>query len=49
MPPTIRGRAAGGVFDTLVSVRHSHRIHVEAGLLAEDSARLLREFFRSRR
>lgn len=41
--------AAGSVFDTLVSERHNHRVHVEAGLLAEDSARLLREFFRNRR
>ncbi|HEX7370602.1 MAG TPA: tRNA adenosine(34) deaminase TadA [Rhodanobacteraceae bacterium] len=41
--------AAGSVFDTLVSDRHNHRIEVQAGLLAEASAELLREFFRSRR
>ena len=41
--------AAGSVFDTLVSERHNHRVNVEAGLLAEESAALLREFFRSRR
>lgn len=41
--------AAGSVFDTLVSDRHNHRIEVQGGLLAEDSAALLREFFRSRR
>ena len=41
--------AAGSVFDTLVSERHNHRIQVQGGLLAEESALLLREFFRARR
>ncbi|MFC5525876.1 tRNA adenosine(34) deaminase TadA [Rhodanobacter ginsengisoli] len=41
--------AAGSVFDTLVDVRHNHRIEVAAGLFAEESANLLREFFRARR
>ena len=41
--------AAGSVFDTLVSERHNHRIVVDAGLFAEESADLLRAFFRSRR
>lgn len=41
--------AAGSVFDTLVSPLHNHHIEVRAGLLAEQSASLLREFFRSRR
>ncbi|MEO6925389.1 MAG: tRNA adenosine(34) deaminase TadA [Rhodanobacter sp.] len=41
--------AAGSVFDTLVDVRHNHRIDVAGGLLAEESASLLREFFRARR
>jgi tRNA(adenine34) deaminase len=41
--------AAGSVFDTLVSDRHNHRVHVEGGLLADESATLLREFFRRRR
>ncbi|MBN8482090.1 MAG: tRNA adenosine(34) deaminase TadA [Xanthomonadales bacterium] len=41
--------AAGSVFDTLVSERHNHRVEVESGLLAADSAALLRDFFRSRR
>jgi tRNA(adenine34) deaminase len=41
--------AAGSVFDTLVSERHNHRVLVQGGLLAEASAELLREFFRSRR
>jgi tRNA(Arg) A34 adenosine deaminase TadA len=41
--------AAGSVFDTLVSDRHNHRVAVEGGLLREESAELLREFFRARR
>ena len=40
--------AAGSVFDTLVSDRHNHRVAVQGGLLAPDSATLLREFFRAR-
>jgi tRNA(Arg) A34 adenosine deaminase TadA len=41
--------AAGSVFDTLTSDRHNHRIEVQGGLLADESAMLLRDFFRSRR
>jgi tRNA(Arg) A34 adenosine deaminase TadA len=41
--------AAGSVFDTLVSDRHNHRVLVQGGLLACESAQLLREFFRARR
>jgi tRNA(adenine34) deaminase len=41
--------AAGSVFDTLVSDRHNHRIDVRGGLLADESATLLRDFFRARR
>ena len=41
--------AAGSVFDTLVSDRHNHRIGVQGGLLADESALLLRDFFRARR
>ncbi|MEO8993768.1 MAG: tRNA adenosine(34) deaminase TadA [Rhodanobacter sp.] len=41
--------AAGSVFDTLISERHNHRIEVAGGLLADESASLLREFFRARR
>ncbi|MBQ4853673.1 tRNA adenosine(34) deaminase TadA [Rhodanobacter sp. B2A1Ga4] len=41
--------AAGSVFDTLIDTRHNHRIEVAGGLLAEESAGMLREFFRSRR
>jgi tRNA(adenine34) deaminase len=41
--------AAGSVFDTLTSERHNHRIEVQGGLLADTSATLLRDFFRSKR
>ena len=41
--------AAGSVFDTLVSPLHNHRIVVDKGLRAEESAVLLRAFFRARR
>lgn len=41
--------AAGSVFDTLLDVRHNHRIAVQGGLLAEQSSAMLREFFRARR
>lgn len=41
--------AAGSVFDTLIDVRHNHRIDVRGGLLAEEASTMLREFFRSRR
>ena len=41
--------AAGSVFDTLISERHNHRIDVSVGLLAEESATFLRDFFRARR
>lgn len=44
-----RTGAAGSVFDTLISDRHNHRIDVQGGLLADESAMLLREFFRARR
>lgn len=41
--------AAGSVFDTLISVRHNHRIDVEGGLLADEASAVLRAFFRERR
>lgn len=41
--------AAGSVFDTLDSPLHNHRIQVQGGVLAEEAAGVLREFFRSRR
>ena len=41
--------AAGSVFDTLISDRHNHRVQVEKGLCATESAQLLRLFFKQRR
>ncbi len=41
--------AAGSVFDTLISERHNHRVEVQGGLLADESAVMLRDFFRARR
>jgi tRNA(adenine34) deaminase len=41
--------AAGSVFDVLSEPRLNHRPEVAAGLLADDSAALLRAFFASRR
>ena len=41
--------AAGSVFDTLVSPLHNHRVEVSRGLLADESAAMLCEFFRDRR
>jgi len=41
--------AAGSVFDTLVSPLHNHRVEVARGLLADESASVLRAFFKARR
>jgi tRNA(adenine34) deaminase len=41
--------AAGSVLDVLAEPRLNHRPQVESGLLAEESADLLRAFFASRR
>ena len=41
--------AAGSVLDVLGEPRLNHRPHVQSGLLAQDSADLLRAFFASRR
>lgn len=41
--------AVGSVFDTLISDLHNHRIEVQGGLFANESAALLRDFFRARR
>ncbi|MGZ4185038.1 MAG: tRNA adenosine(34) deaminase TadA [Solirubrobacteraceae bacterium] len=41
--------AAGSVFDILAEPRLNHRPQVAAGLLAEESAELLRSFFATRR
>lgn len=41
--------AAGSVFDILISDRHNHKPEVESGVFAEESTRMLRDFFRGRR
>ena len=41
--------AAGSVLDVLAEPRFNHRPAVEAGLLADESAALLRDFFAARR
>lgn len=41
--------AAGSVHDLLRDRRHTHRVEVEHGLLADESSALLREFFEGRR
>ena len=41
--------AAGSIFDVLGEPRLNHRPEVESGLLADESAALLREFFAARR
>ena len=41
--------AAGGCFDLLADSRHNHRVEINRGCMAEDSANKLREFFRVRR
>jgi tRNA(adenine34) deaminase len=41
--------AAGSVFDIFGSGKVNHRVQVEGGILAEESGRLLTEFFRQRR
>ncbi len=47
--PDPRTGAAGSVYNILQSNELNHRCEVTAGVLAEESARLLRDFFRSRR
>lgn len=47
--PDPKTGAAGGKFDTLLSPQHNHRVEVVGGVLADESASLLREFFRARR
>ncbi len=47
--PDPKTGAAGSVFDTLISPHHNHRVEVIPGLLADEAAALLRDFFRRRR
>lgn len=44
-----RTGSAGSVFDLVRSDELNHRLEVESGLLADESAVLLRAFFRTRR
>ena len=44
-----RAGAGGSVFNVLQSDRLNHRVEVSAGVLARESAELLRDFFRARR
>ena len=41
--------AAGGRFEILSDPAHNHTVKVNGGCLAEESAALLRDFFRMRR
>jgi tRNA(adenine34) deaminase len=47
--PDPKAGAAGSVLDVLNEPRFNHRPEVAGGLLAEESAALLRDFFASRR
>ena len=47
--PDPKAGAAGSILDVLAEPRLNHRPDVAGGLLAEESAALLREFFGSRR
>jgi len=44
-----RAGAAGSVFDILGADRLNHRVEVQGGILAEECASMLRDFFRTRR
>ncbi|MCG7868995.1 MAG: tRNA adenosine(34) deaminase TadA [Candidatus Thiodiazotropha taylori] len=48
--PDPKGGAAGSVFDLLpTDSRFNHRVEVEGGLMMEQSAKLLQDFFRRKR
>lgn len=47
--PDPRTGAAGSIYNILQSNELNHRCEVQGGVLAEESATLLRHFFRSRR
>jgi tRNA(adenine34) deaminase len=47
--PDPKTGACGSVFDLAASPKHNHRIEVRGGVLAEESAALLRAFFAARR
>ena len=41
--------AAGSAFDVLTSPKHNHRVELRGGVLADDCAQLLTDFFQQRR
>lgn len=47
--PDPKAGAAGSVLEVLNHPRLNHRMQVEQGILADESAELLRSFFRERR
>ena len=47
--PDIKGGAAGSLIDITGHERLNHRVNVEAGVLAEECAGLLRDFFGGKR
>ena len=47
--PDARGGAARSLFRICDDPRTHHRVHVRDGILADESARLLTEFFRAKR
>lgn len=44
--PDVRFGAAGTIIDVLGETRFNHRVVVEAGIMADEAARLLQRFFR---
>jgi len=44
-----RTGALGGAFDLLAANQHNHVFEVESGVLADESKKLLQDFFQSRR
>jgi tRNA(adenine34) deaminase len=47
--PDPKGGGAGSLYDVVRDERLNHRVRVEAGVLADEAAQLLREFFKQRR
>ncbi|MBV8082709.1 MAG: nucleoside deaminase [Candidatus Eremiobacteraeota bacterium] len=47
--PDPKGGGAGSVYDVVRDSRLNHRVHVTAGVLGDEAAEMLREFFRARR
>lgn len=45
----VKGGAAGSLFDIVRDERLNHRLEVEEGILAEEAAALMQDFFNSRR